>query len=152
MKTKVLMVCLGNICRSPLAEGILKSKVDPERVYIDSAGTGNYHIGSPPDPRSIEVAAKNNIDIKNQRCRQFTPEDYDIYDYIYTMDRENNSNVLAQARNDKDVQKVSLILEGIRSGISEVPDPYYGAESGFEDVFQLLEEACTLIAQKLRDI
>lgn len=151
MKTKVLMVCLGNICRSPLAEGILKSKVDPERVYIDSAGTGNYHIGSPPDPRSIEVAAKYNIDIKNQRCRQFTPEDYDIYDYIYTMDRENNSNVLAQARNDKDVQKVSLILEGIRAGISEVPDPYYGGESGFEDVFQLLEEACTLIAQKLQD-
>nr|WP_247656675.1 low molecular weight protein-tyrosine-phosphatase [Maribacter sp. MMG018] len=143
------MVCLGNICRSPLAEGILKSKVDPDKVYIDSAGTGGYHIGNPPDPRSINVANKYGIDISDQICRKLRPEDLDDFDIIYAMDKSNYTNILRLSNNAHHNNKVKLLLDEIDGTEKEVPDPYYDSINGFENVFQLIDEACTAIAKKL---
>lgn len=143
------MVCLGNICRSPLAEGILKNKVDLEKVFVDSAGTGDYHIGQKPDERSIVVAHQNGIDISGQRCRQFTPKDFNAFDRIYAMDKNNYANILAQAESEADIKKVKLLLEVLENSPKEVPDPYYGGERGFENVFQMIDEACTKIAKDL---
>jgi protein-tyrosine phosphatase len=100
--TTILMVCLGNICRSPLAEGILKSKLPSEDFFVDSAGTSGYHEGEKPDPRSIEVALKNGLDISNQKSRPFTVRDFDTYDHIYVMDHSNYNNVVHLARNEAD--------------------------------------------------
>ena len=148
--TRVLMVCLGNICRSPLAEGILKSKVNSTAFFIDSAGTGDYHIGGLPDKRSISVAKKNSIDITDQRCRQFQVSDYDSFDWIYVMDNSNKRNVLSLARNNKDKAKVKLILNEIFPNENvDVPDPYHDSEKGFENIFNMLDKACTVIAKKL---
>jgi len=147
---RVLMVCLGNICRSPLAEGILKLKVDSQKYFIDSAGTGSYHLGSPPDKRSIAVARKNNLDISYQRCRQFGVSDFDEFDIIYVMDNSNKRDVLALARDENDKAKVKMILNEIFPNENvDVPDPYLGGDQGFEKVYKLLEEACSIIAQKL---
>lgn len=151
MKTKVLMVCLGNICRSPLAEGLLKSKVDPKNVYVDSAATSDYHIGHTPDERSVEVARKNNLDITAQRGRQFQVSDFDEFDYIYVMDMSNYNDVLSLARNEEDKKKVKLILNEVFPGENvEVPDPYYGGHDGFNNVYKMLDEACEEIAKKLK--
>ena len=150
MKTRVLMVCLGNICRSPLAEGILKSKVDPGKVFVDSAGTGSWHIGSEPDRRSIATAKRYDIDITGQRGRQFSEDDFDNFDYIFTMDNSNFKDVMSMAKTDEDRQKVHLILEEVfPSENVDVPDPYHGGEQGFENVYQMLNEACNEIAEKL---
>ena len=150
MKTKVLMVCLGNICRSPLAEGILRSKVDPARVHIDSAGTSDYHIGHPPDERSVSIARDNKLDITAQQGRQFTVEDFDNCDYIYVMDMSNYKDVISLARNKDDKEKVSLILNEIFPGENvEVPDPYYGGNDGFSKVYEMLDKACNSIAKKI---
>lgn len=147
---KVLMVCLGNICRSPLAEGILVSKVNDKNVFVDSAGTGAYHIGNLPDVRSIEVAKKYGIDITNQRARKFTVKDFDTFDYIYVMDESNYQNILMLARNIVDENKVQLILnESHPTKNLSVPDPYYGGNLGFENVYKMLDEACDIIANKL---
>lgn len=144
------MVCLGNICRSPLAEGILKSKVDHSKVFVDSAGTGGWHVGELPDSRSIEVARRHHIDISDQRCRKFVESDFDDFDFIYVMDRSNYSDVIALAKNDKQRLKVHLILSKLNgTPIKEVPDPYYGGEKGFENVFDLIDKACVLIAKRL---
>lgn len=144
------MVCLGNICRSPLAEGILKSKVDPSKVMVDSAGTGHWHVGDQPDPRSISIAKKHGIDITTQRGRQFHQKDFKEFDKIYVMDSSNKANVLALAQNEEQQQKVRLILDEIFPGENvDVPDPYYGGDSGFENVFHMLEEACEQIANRL---
>ncbi|SDR98941.1 low molecular weight protein-tyrosine-phosphatase [Gramella sp. MAR_2010_147] len=152
MKTRVLMVCLGNICRSPLAEGILKSKVDPSKVFVDSAGTGSWHIGSEPDRRSIATAKRYDLDITEQRGRQFSKKDFEDFDYIFTMDNSNFKDVMAMAETDEDRQKVHLILEEIfPSENVDVPDPYHGGEQGFENVYQMLNEACDLIAKKLEN-
>ena len=97
---KVLMVCLGNICRSPLAEGLLKSKVDSDLVYVDSAGTGGWHVGELPDSRSIEVARVNGLDISDQKCRKFIKQDFDDFDWIYVMDKSNYSDVMALAKTE----------------------------------------------------
>lgn len=148
--TRILMVCLGNICRSPLAEGILKSKVDPLAVFVDSAGTGGYHIGELPDKRSIAVAEKNGLDITDQRCRKFSVKDFDDFDVIYVMDNSNRRDVLSLARNDGDGAKVKMILNEIFPGENvDVPDPYYGGDFGFENVYDMLEKACAIIAGKL---
>ncbi|MCH4824176.1 low molecular weight phosphotyrosine protein phosphatase [Gramella lutea] len=152
MKTRVLMVCLGNICRSPLAEGILKSKVDQTKVFVDSAGTGSWHIGSEPDGRSIAIARKNNLDITNQRGRQFSEDDFKDFDHIFVMDNSNFRDVMSMAETDEDRQKVHLILNEIfPSENVDVPDPYHGGEQGFENVYHMLNEACEQIAQKLNN-
>jgi protein-tyrosine phosphatase len=152
MKTRVLMVCLGNICRSPLAEGILKSKVDESQVFVDSAGTGDYHIDNSPDPRSIAVAKKNNLDITYQRGRQFQAEDFENFDRIYVMDNSNFKDVISLARNDDDRAKVQLILDEIFPAENvDVPDPYFGGDHGFENVYHMLDEACEKIAAQLKE-
>lgn len=151
MKVKILMVCLGNICRSPLAEGILKSKLNPNNYIVESCGTSSYHIGSKPDKRSIAIAKKNNIDISNQRAAQFKTSDFTIYDYIYVMDNSNYQNVIALAKNNQNKNKVNLILNELQPESNlDVPDPYYGGEQGFEDVFTMLDEACNNIVVKLK--
>ncbi len=142
MPTKVLMVCLGNICRSPLAEGILQSKVTDIPIYVDSAGTAGYHIGNPPDPRSIAVARKNLIDISRQRCRKFEVVDFEEFDLIYVMDRSNLADILHLAPNEVARKKVSLLLDLLPGSESEVPDPYYGGVDGFDHVFDLISRAC----------
>lgn len=144
------MVCLGNICRSPLAEGILKSKINSEKVFVDSAGTGEYHIGKLPDYRSIEVARDHNIDITAQRCRKFVVSDFDQFDLIYVMDKSNYENVISIARNHIDKEKVKMIRDEIRSTQgSDVPDPYFGGDGGFEIVYQMIDEVCDVIAKKI---
>jgi protein-tyrosine phosphatase len=148
--TKILMVCLGNICRSPLAEGILKSKLTLQNYFIDSAGTAGYHVGEKPDTRSIAVARKYGIDISDQRSRKFSVIDFDEFDYIYAMDSSNYQNIIALARNNSDIAKVKMILEEIPTfNRIDVPDPYYGGNDGFENVFQMLDKVCNSIAEKL---
>ncbi|KUO66218.1 MAG: protein-tyrosine-phosphatase [Lutibacter sp. BRH_c52] len=144
------MVCLGNICRSPLAEGILKSKLFRANVVIDSAGTGAYHIGEKPDNRSIAIAKINGIDISDQRARKFLVEDFDEFDLIYVMDNENYRDVTAMARNINDKAKVKMILnEVFPKDNLDVPDPYLGGDYGFKNVFKMLDEACEIIAKKI---
>jgi protein-tyrosine phosphatase len=149
MKTKVLMVCLGNICRSPLAEGILQSKVNTDAVFVDSAGTAGYHVGNPPDPRSVAVAQKHGLDISLQKCRRFSQTDFKEFDLIYVMDRSNFSDIASLAQNHQEAEKVKLLLSEVSVGIQEVPDPYHGGEQGFEDVYQMIDLACEAIAKKL---
>lgn len=150
MSVKILMVCLGNICRSPLAEGILKSKLPEEKYTIDSAGTGSWHIGRSPDERSIIVARKHNIDISKQKGRQFSVQDFDIFDYIYVMDSSNYNDVISLSTNPEHKQKTQLILNELFPNENvDVPDPYYGVANGFDVVFKMLDEACDAIAQKL---
>ena len=149
--TRILMVCLGNICRSPLAHGILESKLPPDEFFIDSAGTGNYHIGSPPDERSIKVARENGLDISSQKCRQFQVDDFDNFDLIYVMDESNFSNVVKLARDSHDITKVKMILDKKYNGSLEVPDPYYGGDKDFKNVFSILNDACDSIYNQLQN-
>ena len=144
------MVCSGNICRSPLAEGILKSKVN-SKIHIDSAGTGAYHVGEKPDERSIAVAKLNGINIDYQRARKFKVTDFDYFDVIYVMDKSNYENVIAVARDNEDKRKVKMILNEVFPGENlDVPDPYLGGDYGFKQVFNMLNEACEVIAHKLK--
>ena len=150
MKTKILMVCLGNICRSPLAEGLLESKLDPEKFEVQSAGTGKWHIGNPPDSRSVDVAAKNGLDISRQRGLHFKPSFFKEYDHIFVMDSSNLSDVKRLARTDAEKQKVKLILdEAPELKQKHVPDPYSGGLNGFDTVYALLDAATDNIASKL---
>ena len=144
------MVCLGNICRSPLAEGILRSKVNPEKIFIDSAGTAAYHIGEPPDPRSISVALKYGIDLRSQKARKLILRDFMKFDRIYAMDEHNYQKIISLAQNDDDKKKVKMILNEVSPARNlSVPDPYYGGDQGFEEVYQMLEKACEAIANRL---
>ena len=147
--TKILMVCLGNICRSPLAEGVLRYKADLN-LTIDSAGTSNYHIGEHPDKRTILNARQHEIDVSKICARQFNVSDFDEFDYIFVMDSSNYADVLSLARSEKDRRKVELILNRVypNSNMS-VPDPYFGGEQGFENVFILLDKACEVIIESL---
>jgi len=141
------MVCLGNICRSPLAEGILKSKA--KNLEVDSAGTAGYHIGKQPDIRSIDIAKKHDINLKNQRARQFSTRDFDDFDKIYVMDTDNYSKIISLARSQEDMDKVDLILNEIYpEEYKSVPDPYYGGDEGFQNIYNLLETSCEVIAKK----
>ena len=150
MQVKILMVCLGNICRSPLAEGILASKLPKNLFSVDSAGTGGWHIGRSPDTRSVAVAKKNKLDISQQKGRQFQITDFEKFDYIYVMDKSNYDDVLTLATTDQQKQKVRIILDELfPDEYVDVPDPYYGMSNGFEIVYNMLDEVCDVIAQKL---
>ena len=142
------MVCLGNICRSPLAEGILSNKIPNLNVTVDSAGTAGYHIGSKPDPRAIDIAKKNNIDISSLRARKFEHSDFINFDKIYVMDKNNYNDIIDLAENKNQASKVILITDVIDSD-SFVPDPYYGDIADFEKVFNLLDKICQKIANKI---
>lgn len=145
---KILMVCLGNICRSPLAEGILSNKIPNLNVTVDSAGTAGYHIGSKPDPRAIDIAKKNNIDISSLRARKFEHSDFINFDKIYVMDKNNYNDIIDLAENKNQASKVILITDVLDSD-SFVPDPYYGDIADFEKVFNLLDKICQKIANKI---
>ncbi|WP_298224277.1 low molecular weight protein-tyrosine-phosphatase [Flavobacterium sp.] len=150
MPIKILMVCLGNICRSPLAEGLLASKLPKNKFVVESAGTGNWHVGKQPDERSIAVAKKNGLDISHQRGKHFSVSDFDAYDYIYVMDNSNYNDVITMAKNEDQKSKVKLILNELFPGENvDVPDPYYGSQFGFDSVYKMLDETCDIIAEKL---
>jgi len=142
---KILMVCLGNICRSPLAEGILKSKLD-NNYLVDSAGTINYHEGNPPDERSIKTALKNGIDISMQKSRPIKKSDLEDFDLIFCMDKKNYQDVLKMS-DDTQKHKIRLILDNEL----EVPDPYFGGIEGFDKVYKMLDDSCEIIADKIRN-
>lgn len=146
---KILMVCLGNICRSPLAEGIMKTKV-PESFVVDSAGTIAMHEGEHPDKRAIKTAANHGVDISRQRSRPITRADYETFDKIYCMDIDVFEDVVSKAKNEEERQKILLFLEvlGDREN-AEVPDPYWGDMKDFENVFQLLEKGCDAIRKQI---
>lgn len=149
------MVCLGNICRSPLAEGILRNKLEKAGLdlTLDSAGTSNYHTGQCPDERTIRNAKKHGIDVSRLKARQFSAEDYDRFDRIFVMDASNYSDVIALARNENDRKKVELILNSVYPNANmSVPDPYFGGDQGFENVFILLDNACEVIATSLKKV
>ncbi len=144
------MVCLGNICRSPLAEGILGAKLSSVKYFVDSAGTAGYHVGEQPDPRSIEVARDHGLDISGQRCRKFERGDFDRFDHIFVMDGNNYSDVLALARNEEDTKKVRRILDVLHPDEGRnVPDPYYGGAQGFVKVYRMLDDACEALVIQL---
>ncbi len=150
MSVKILMVCLGNICRSPLAEGILASKLPKDKFIVDSAGTGNWHVGKQPDSRSIATAKKNGLDISSQKGKHFTPQHFEEFDYIYVMDGSNYDDVLFLAKTEEHKKKVSRILDELFPGDNvDVPDPYYGLQNGFDMVYEMLDEATDLLAKKL---
>ncbi|MEN9928791.1 MAG: hypothetical protein RLZZ231_712 [Bacteroidota bacterium] len=150
MSIKIVMVCLGNICRSPLAEGILASKLPKNQFVVDSAGTGNWHVGSSPDKRSIAVAKKKGVDISQQRAAHFTSAFFEQYDYIFVMDRSNYKNVIQMTTHSNHREKVFYILDALYPDQNaEVPDPYYDEISAFEEVFQMLDQSCSILAQKL---
>ena len=146
------MVCLGNICRSPLAEGILQDKVNAHGLpwEVDSAGTGAYHVGEQPDPRSQAVARKYGLDISDQRARQFKATDLDRFDLIFAMDRSNFQNILRHAKTESQKQRIKLILEFTGSQLDNVPDPYWD-DNGFEHVYQLLDTACDRIVDMVSE-
>lgn len=148
---KILMVCLGNICRSPLAEGILKTKIAKHNLdwKVDSAGTGPWHVGEQPDRRSIATARKYGIDITDQRARQLEPIDLDRFDLVLAMDSSNYQDILRHATSKEHEEKVDLIMNFRAPGFNEnVPDPYYDND-GFEIVYRMLDEACDEIVERL---
>ena len=149
---KILMVCLGNICRSPLAAGILRKKIKAKglNTVIDSAGTSDYHVGEPADPRTVETAKKYGVDLNGHRARQFVAADFDKYDKIYAMDRSNFNRILDLASENHDTMKVEMIMNVVEPGSNrDVPDPYFGLRDGFENVFRMLDEACEIIAEEI---
>ncbi len=143
------MVCLGNICRSPLAEGIMKTKL-PEGFEVDSAGTISMHEGEHPDKRAIKTAANHDIDISRQRSRPIIRKDFETFDKIYCMDIDVLEDVISKTKNEEERQKVSLFLEALGDHKNaEVPDPYWGDMRNFEEVFQLLDKGCNAIRNQI---
>lgn len=150
---KILMVCLGNICRSPMADGLLRKKVNDLQlaVEVDSAGTSGFHSGEQPDSRMRSVAKSLGVNIDNLRARQFTENDFREFDLIYAMDSSNYNNILSLAKTVEDRSKVHLILNELNPGKNQqVPDPYYGGTEGFIEVFNLLDGATDKIIEKIR--
>jgi len=149
---KIIMVCLGNICRSPLAEGIMKTKVKENNLdwIVESAGTGSWHIGKLPDSRSIDVANNHGLDITDQRARQFNASDLDTYDLIFAMDASNYQDITRLANNNSQKEKIHMIMNMATPGMNQgVPDPYWGND-GFENVYQMLDLACEKVIEKYK--
>jgi len=149
---KILMVCLGNICRSPLAQGILEAKASEHELNwkIDSAGTAAYHVGEKPDSRSISTAAINGLDITSQRARKFRKNDFEEFDLIYAMDSNNFQDIVAQATDELQKNKVHLILNEAYPGENRnVPDPYWNDR--FDEVYEMLEKSCERIVNKYKN-
>ncbi|KFF26358.1 low molecular weight protein-tyrosine-phosphatase [Chryseobacterium vrystaatense] len=148
---KILMVCLGNICRSPLAEGIMKTKV-PESFLVDSAGTISMHEGKHPDKRAVKTAANHSVDISKQKSRPITKADFEMFDKIYCMDIDIYEDVISKSANEDQRRKVSLFLETLGDHKNaEVPDPYWGDMTDFEEVFQLIDRGCEAIKKHILD-
>ncbi len=147
---KILMVCLGNICRSPLAEGILAKHLESLHLphLIDSAGTINYHTGSAPDPRSVQVAAEHGINISKLSARQVNKNDFEKFDFIFAMDRNNYKDLVSLSTREQQ-KRIHLFLEFAGLGQQDVPDPYYGNKKHFDDVFELLDRASRNVSAKL---
>jgi protein-tyrosine phosphatase len=150
---RVLMVCLGNICRSPIAEELFRDACNQLHMHVevDSAGTANYHIGKAPDRRMIETAAKFGHDISSLKARQFKSADFELFDLIFAMDEDNYNDILRLARNDEQKKKVYRFQEF--ANIDEpnyVPDPYYGTMKDFEHTFNVVKQSAQLIAEKLK--
>jgi len=143
--TKVLFVCLGNICRSPSAEGVFTALVEKAgvsgRIEIDSAGTADYHIGKSPDPRAIAAAARRDVDLSVLRGRQVAAEDFYEFDYIIGMDHSNIEDLEAVAPSDASARVHRFLEFATETEGEEVPDPYYGGEAGFEPVLDMIEDA-----------
>jgi protein-tyrosine phosphatase len=150
---KILFVCLGNICRSPLAEGILKHRLRENNLeaVVESAGFESYHINEHPDQRAIKTARKYGIDISDYTCRLFTTDDFDKYDVIYVMESANYRDVTYFARNDEDLRKIQFLMSVVDGKNDAVPDPYFGDEGGFDDTFQLIDKACSRIIDKIKN-
>ena len=152
-RTSVLFVCLGNICRSPLAEGIFEHLVTEagleERFEIDSAGTGAWHVGERPDARAAMVANQHGVELES-RARQLTDDDLHHFDYVIAMDRENLRNIERMADATGSEANVHLLREFDQSvDGDEVPDPYYGGASGFETVYEMLHRSCHVLLERL---
>ena len=151
-KIKVLFVCLGNICRSPLAEAIFKHKARARglesRIFADSCGTSNYHIGDNPDPRTISNAKRNGVTIDH--CgRQLSVEDIEQFDYILAMDESNYKNIQKLVADEKHKPKIQMMRDYDPKGKGDVPDPYYGGEQGFQEVFDILDRTMNSFLDKL---
>lgn len=143
----ILFVCLGNICRSPLADGVMRTLVKKHQLpwTVDSAGTANYHVGEAPDKRAQAIAKKNGVDISDLRGRQFRVNDFDDFDYIFAMDASNYQNILKLARNQDDINKVELFLNRLEPGMNRgVQDPWYD-DALFEPVYKEIEQTCKAI-------
>lgn len=148
----ILMVCLGNICRSPMAEGILRKKAEEKglMITVDSAGTGGWHTGEHPDKRAVQTARKFGVDISKLVARKFSAEDFGRFDRIYVMDNSNYDDVTKLARTYEEKKKVALLLNASSAVTgSEVPDPYYGGNDGFIEVFNMMADACEAIVEEL---
>ena len=148
---KILMVCLGNICRSPLAEGILQHKVNEAGLSwkVESAGTNSYHIGEPPHHLSQKVAQLNGINICDQRARRFKPSDLEEYDLLYAMSKDVIDDMKTMAGNNWQQEKVKLLMDELHPGQQkDVPDPWYGPEPGDHEVYKMIEAACEKILKK----
>lgn len=152
--TRVLFVCLGNICRSPLAQGMLEYHLEraglADRVLVDSAGTAAYHTGEPPDARAIEAAARRGFDISRQRARQVQCSDFEVFDYICAMDLDNRAALNARCPGAKGGRLGLLMDFSPGPAGQEVPDPYYGGEDGFEHALDLIESAIEGLVQEIR--
>ena len=148
---KLLLVCLGNICRSPMAEGIIRKKIEVQglQIEVDSAGTSDYHVGEHPDSRAIATAKKFGIDISTLRGRQFTVSDFDNFDRIYAMDRNNYKNILSLARNAADKEKIFYFYFVNEEG-ADVPDPWFGGSESFVPVFKLIEKLGDQLIEDLK--
>ena len=150
---RVLFVCTGNICRSPLAEGILKEKLFKKniRTEVDSAGLEDFHVGDPPDGRATATAKKRGIDISGHRVRLFTQADFDHFDKIYFMDAYHYMRLSGMSRNDNDLQKLDYIMNVVEPGKNiPVQDPWYDGMDAFEKVYEQLDKACEKISDWIR--
>ncbi|MBA2375100.1 MAG: low molecular weight protein-tyrosine-phosphatase [Rubrobacteraceae bacterium] len=149
---RVLFVCLGNICRSPVAQGVFEELVKREalddEIFADSAGTGTWHLGHPPDERAAESALRRGLDISSQKARRLSPDDFDRFDYVLTMDKENFRKVSSMASGEAEVRPFLDYAKD--SPESEVPDPYFGGGRGFERVLDLVEEASEGLLEEIK--